>query len=88
VQRWIDKENFDFILAIGDDSTDEDMFAVLPDWAYSFRVGGNRTQARFRLGEPAEVLEFLRALTDTADDNTDKAQETKTAKPNSDIQRI
>ena len=88
VQRWIDKENFDFILAIGDDSTDEDMFAVLPDWAYSFRVGGNRTHARFRLGEPAEVLEFLRALADTADDNTDKAQETKTAKPNSDIQRI
>jgi trehalose 6-phosphate synthase/phosphatase len=88
VQKWIDKETFDFILAIGDDSTDEDMFAVLPDWAYSFRVGGNRTQARFRLGEPAEVLEFLRALADTADDNTDKARETKTAKPNSDIQRI
>jgi hypothetical protein len=61
---------------------------VLPDWAYSFRVGGSRTRARFRMSGPAEVLEFLRELADTADDNTDKAQEAKTAKPNPDSQRI
>jgi trehalose 6-phosphate synthase/phosphatase len=88
VQQWIEKGNFDFILAIGDDSTDEDMFAVLPYWGYSFRVGAHRTRARFRMGDPAEVLEFLRELADTANDNTDKTQEAKAAKPNSDIQRI
>jgi trehalose 6-phosphate synthase/phosphatase len=88
VQRWIDKEPFDFILAIGDDSTDEDMFAVLPNWAYSFRVGDNRTRARFRLSEPSEVLGFLRELAETADRTSDKAQEAKIAKPNSVIQRI
>jgi len=26
------KNEFDFVLAIGDDLTDEDMFAVLPPW--------------------------------------------------------
>jgi trehalose 6-phosphate synthase/phosphatase len=88
VQQWIEKGNFDFILAIGDDSTDEDMFAVLPYWGYSFRVGAHPTRARFRMGDPAEVLEFLRELADTANDNTDKTQEAKAAKPNSDIQRI
>jgi trehalose 6-phosphate synthase/phosphatase len=88
VQRWIDKEKFDFILAMGDDSTDEDMFAVLPNWAYSFRVGDNRTRARFRLSGPSEVLELLRELANTADDTSDKTQEGKIAKPNSAIQRI
>ena len=49
VQQWLAKNEFDFILAIGDDLTDEDMFAVVPPWAYSFRVGAHRTHARFRL---------------------------------------
>jgi trehalose 6-phosphate synthase/phosphatase len=88
VQQWINKENFDFILAIGDDATDEDMFAVLPHWAYSFRVGANRTRARFRLRGPAEVLQLLRGLGVATDDNPDEGQEAKAAKPNSDIQRI
>ena len=88
VQQWIDKENFDFILAIGDDATDEDMFAVLPHWGYSFRVGAHRTCARFRLSGPAEVLQLLGGLAVTADDNTDEGQEAKAAKPNSDTQRI
>jgi trehalose 6-phosphate synthase/phosphatase len=88
VQQWIDKENFDFILAIGDDATDEDMFAVLPHWGYSFRVGAHRTRARFRLSGPGEVLQLLGGLAVTADDNTDEGQEAKAAKPNPDIQRI
>lgn len=88
VQQWIDKETFDFILAIGDDATDEDMFAVLPHWGYSFRVGAHRTCARFRLSGPAEVLHLLGGLAVTADDSTNEGQEAKSAKPNSAIQRI
>ncbi|NIO19762.1 MAG: bifunctional alpha,alpha-trehalose-phosphate synthase (UDP-forming)/trehalose-phosphatase, partial [Candidatus Aenigmarchaeota archaeon] len=37
--RWISKKKWDFILAIGDDWTDEDTFAVLPESAYSIKVG-------------------------------------------------
>ena len=62
VQQWLAKNDFDFILAAGDDLTDEDMFAVLPPWAYSFRVGTNRTHARFRLPSPVEVLQILAEL--------------------------
>ena len=62
VQRWLAKTDFDFILAIGDDLTDEDMFAVLPEGAYSFHVGATQTGARFRLRDPLEVLRCLGEL--------------------------
>ncbi|HEY2986830.1 MAG TPA: bifunctional alpha,alpha-trehalose-phosphate synthase (UDP-forming)/trehalose-phosphatase [Candidatus Binatia bacterium] len=61
-QRWLAKGGFDFILAIGDDRTDEDMFEVLPDKAYSVRVGTTPTQARFQLQQTDEVLRLLQTL--------------------------
>ena len=50
------------ILAIGDDRTDEDLFAALPASAYCIRVGEGPSMAHYRLDGPAEVREFLRAL--------------------------
>jgi len=63
-QIWLLKNPFDFILAIGDDLTDEDMFTVLPGRAYSIRVGSGPTRARFHLRGPDEVLQFLETLID------------------------
>ena len=83
VQQWLAKNDFDFILAIGDDLTDEDMFAVLPPWAYSFRVGATRTHARFRLRSPAEVLQFLAEL--ATGQNSDKTDSQDSASANPDI---
>jgi trehalose 6-phosphate synthase/phosphatase len=88
VQQWLAKNDFDFILAIGDDLTDEDMFAVLPPWAYSFRVGTNRTHARFRLQSPAEVLQFLAELTVGQPSDTTDSQDSKSANPTSDVHQI
>ncbi|HSF56693.1 MAG TPA: bifunctional alpha,alpha-trehalose-phosphate synthase (UDP-forming)/trehalose-phosphatase, partial [Candidatus Binatia bacterium] len=88
VQQWIDKANFDFILAIGDDATDEDMFAVLPHWGFSFRVGTHPTRAQFRLSGPAEVLQLLGELAANAGDCDNEGEKAKAAKPNPDIQRI
>jgi trehalose 6-phosphate synthase/phosphatase len=66
IQQWLSTNNFDFILAIGDDSTDEDMFNILPPEAYSFRVGEtSRSHARYRLRDPSEVAQFLRELAGT-----------------------
>ena len=60
IQRWLSTNNFDFILAIGDDSTDEDIFTILPPEAYSFRLGEtSRTHARYSLRDPSEVAQFL-----------------------------
>jgi trehalose 6-phosphate synthase/phosphatase len=57
--RWISRFEYDFILAIGDDKTDEDLFQSLPAEAYSLRVGLEKTHARFNLRHPDEAREFL-----------------------------
>jgi trehalose 6-phosphate synthase/phosphatase len=62
-ELWLSKQDFDFILAIGDDSDDEDIFGVLPAHANSVRVGIGRTEAQFNLREPWEVLKLLEELT-------------------------
>jgi trehalose 6-phosphate synthase/phosphatase len=61
---WSSKNKFDFICAIGDDWTDEDMFKVMSNNAYSIRVGMVPSFARFNLHNPAEVLKLLEALTE------------------------
>jgi trehalose 6-phosphate synthase/phosphatase len=53
------------VLAIGDDRTDEDLFAALPPEAISIRVGPGNTKARFRLDGVAAVRVLLESLVDT-----------------------
>jgi trehalose 6-phosphate synthase/phosphatase len=60
--KWIIEKDYDFIMAIGDDLTDEDLFRVLPDWAVSIRVGIAGTQAQHNLRSDAEVIELLQSL--------------------------
>ncbi len=55
----------DFLLAIGDDWTDEDLFAVLPKSAYSVRVGLRLSKARFNLRSVQDVRSLLRRLGET-----------------------
>ena len=50
------------ILAIGDDRTDEEMFAALPKQAVTIRVGGGATSARYRVRETAAVRRLLGEL--------------------------
>ncbi|HXV84927.1 MAG TPA: trehalose-phosphatase, partial [Candidatus Binatia bacterium] len=90
VQQWLAKNNFDFILAIGDDLTDEDMFTVLPPWAYSFRVGDTQTHAQFRLRNPTEVLELLAELATGQNSNPPdiRSQDTASIDPTSDVHQI
>ncbi len=54
-----------FALAIGDDRTDEDLFAALPASAWTIRVGAGSTAARFRLHDPSQVRRLLRYLIGT-----------------------
>jgi trehalose 6-phosphate synthase/phosphatase len=60
--RWIRKTGWDFILAVGDDVTDEDVFAVLPDNAFSIKVGMGASRARYQLESPLEVKALLNDL--------------------------
>lgn len=57
------KDNFDFVLAIGDDVTDEDMFSVLSEkHHYSVKVGLEATCAKFNLINVNNVLSFIDQL--------------------------
>lgn len=56
-------DNYDFILAIGDDHTDEDTFKVMPESAFTIKVGSTISAARFYLRTPQEVRGFLKSLT-------------------------
>ena len=59
---WISENEYDFILGIGDDWTDEDLFKVLPDRAYSIKVGAAQSQAKYSLPNSQEVINLLREL--------------------------
>jgi len=50
------------VLAIGDDRTDEDLFAAVPADAVTIRVGPGPTRARFRLESVPAVRTLLRSL--------------------------
>jgi trehalose 6-phosphate synthase/phosphatase len=60
--RFLAEHNFGFILAVGDDWTDEDLFKILPDTAYSIRVGIRQSYARFNLRSYVDVVELLKEL--------------------------
>jgi len=62
VERWLAKDKWDFILAAGDDYTDEDMFSVLPEDAYSFKIGHGISKARFNLDSVYELRTLLEQL--------------------------
>ncbi len=58
----ISKHECDYILAVGDDKTDEYIFEVLPEWAYSIRVGLKVSKARFNVSSYMEVRDILKLL--------------------------
>jgi trehalose 6-phosphate synthase/phosphatase len=68
--RWVSMRNWDFILAIGDDFTDEDVFVALPAGAYSIRVNLIPSQARFNIESYHEVRNLLSSLTSTPPDTS------------------
>lgn len=62
VRRLVGQDGWGFILCLGDDWTDEDMFTALPEGAYSLRVGLKASRARYNLAAPQEVRGLLREL--------------------------
>jgi trehalose 6-phosphate synthase/phosphatase len=52
-----------FIMGIGDDQTDEDLFSRLPDNAWSVHVGSGPSKARFSIADTAHVRRLLYLLT-------------------------
>ena len=57
--NWISRQAWDFVLAIGDDRTDEDLFEVMPPEACSIKVGLAPSKARFNLITQRDVIPLL-----------------------------
>jgi trehalose 6-phosphate synthase/phosphatase len=52
----------DFILAIGDDKTDEELFEALPETAVTIRVGKGPTKASYNFTKQSSVISFIERL--------------------------
>ncbi|MEP7204857.1 MAG: bifunctional alpha,alpha-trehalose-phosphate synthase (UDP-forming)/trehalose-phosphatase [Candidatus Saccharibacteria bacterium] len=62
VSDLLAKRDWDFVLAAGDDYTDEDMFEALPDGAYTVHVGRQSTVARFQVDDVSDVLALIESM--------------------------
>lgn len=60
VLRLMDEQTYDFILAMGDDWTDEAMFEELPSEAYTIKVGNKKTCARYFIPNTNEVRKIIK----------------------------
>lgn len=61
-KRILSKKNYDFIMAIGDDTTDEDMFLALPKEAITIKVGINTKNAQYNLPIQPLTLKLLEKI--------------------------
>ncbi len=60
--RRLEQQPYDFVMAIGDDTTDEDMFRVLPPDGISIKVGNFSSAAKYRIPLQSSVIPFLSNL--------------------------
>ncbi|MBN4062172.1 MAG: bifunctional alpha,alpha-trehalose-phosphate synthase (UDP-forming)/trehalose-phosphatase [Flavobacteriales bacterium] len=60
--KWLKKNAHDFVLSIGDDFTDEDMFKMMPETAFTIKVGSAASEAKYSVKSPEEVRKMLREL--------------------------
>ncbi len=62
VHRFMEHGDWDLVMAIGDDATDEYMFQALDDAAISIKVGVGATAARYSIDGVGEVRQLLASL--------------------------
>ena len=60
--RWFRDPAYGFLLAAGDDRTDEDVFEAAPERAWTIKIGSGPTLARFALKDCGEMRRLLEAL--------------------------
>ncbi len=64
-RRLLNLDNYDFILAMGDDTTDEDTFRELPTNAITIKIGGISEVARYNIMSQLGTIPFLKLLAQT-----------------------
>ncbi len=59
---WLANYPSEFIMACGDDWTDEDTFRAMPKDAFSIKVGSNSSAANYRVMDFTEIRALLKSL--------------------------
>lgn len=62
IEPWLQEGPWDFILAAGDDKTDEDLFEAVPEEAFTVKVGGGQTAAKLQVADSKAILALLNSL--------------------------
>jgi trehalose 6-phosphate synthase/phosphatase len=64
VKKLLDQKNYDFLLSIGDDVTDEEIFELFMNDAnaVTIKVGNGRTAAKYMFQDVSDVIELLKYL--------------------------
>ncbi|WP_299526682.1 bifunctional alpha,alpha-trehalose-phosphate synthase (UDP-forming)/trehalose-phosphatase [Winogradskyella sp.] len=62
VSRLLTQNDYDFIMVLGDDWTDEYMFEEAPESAYTIKVGFTKTKAKYQIKDPNQVRQLLQKL--------------------------
>ena len=60
--EWLLKNSYDFIFCAGDDYTDEDMFSVLPDDAFSIKIGNGPSKAKYSTSDLKSIHRLLESF--------------------------
>ncbi len=61
--EWLKNGSYDYIMACGDDRTDEDTFRVMPDRAYTIKVGSSSSIANYRVENYLDIRNLLKSIT-------------------------
>lgn len=61
-KQFLEDVEYDFIMAVGDDKTDEDMFKALAEKAVTIKIGTGHTAAQYNLTNQMEVINLLNQL--------------------------
>jgi trehalose 6-phosphate synthase/phosphatase len=60
--NYLNTEKYDFIMAVGDDHTDEDLFKAIGNDGFTIKVNSTVSAARYYLSNYKEVRLFLKSL--------------------------
>lgn len=62
VSHWLTDKTWDFILAAGDDTTDEYMFKAMPPNAFTLKIGPGESVASIRINSVHDMIQTLQQL--------------------------
>jgi len=64
--KFVSDNAFDFVMAMGDDRTDEDVFRSLPAEAVTIKVGIKTTRAKYNIRSQGDVARFVGRLVENS----------------------